>query len=182
MDYLICGQKQHSQRSPLNVLIIPYFMILFPYSIYFVTDTKRVLLRLRYVSFAWIDCISTAIACKTIFTYLTICYLMVVKPTELLRLGIEPSLREFTELPQTSSLLPAIYLRIIGNRITRTVAQLPIHIRREVQYEYVPILEMIFRIVQNRQWLVSDGKFHIEFSVSNINVRIYGCVHHMHLL
>ena len=108
MDYLICGQKQHSQRSPLNVLIIPYFMILFLYRIYFVTDTKRVLLRLRYVSFAWIDCISTAIACKTIFTYLTICYLMVVKPTELLRLGIEPSLREFAELPQTSSLLPAI--------------------------------------------------------------------------
>ena len=108
MDYLICGQKQHSQRSPLNVLIIPYFMILFPYRIYFVTDTKRVLLRLRYVSFAWNDYISTAIACKTIFTYLTICYLMVVKPTELLRLGIEPSLREFTELPQTSSLLPAI--------------------------------------------------------------------------
>lgn len=75
-----------------------------------------------------------------------------------------------------------IYLRIIGNRTTRIVAQLPTHIRRGVQYEYVPILEMIFRIVQNRQWLVSDGKFHIEFSVSNINVRIYGYVHHMHLL
>ena len=158
MDYLICGQKQHSQRSPLNVLIIPYFTILFPYRIYFVTDTKRVLLRLRYVSFAWNDCISTAIACKTIFTYLTICYLMVVKPTELLRLGIEPSLREFTELPQTSSLLPAIiYLRIIGNHATRIVAQSPTHIRRGVQYEYVPILEMVFRIVQNRQWISSDG-------------------------
>lgn len=73
---------------------------------------------------------------------------MVVKPTELLRLRIEPSLQEFTELPQTSSLLPAIiYLRIIGNHTTRTVAQSPTHIRRGVQYEYVPILEMIFRIV-----------------------------------
>ena len=40
-----------------------------------------------------------------------------------------------------------IYLRIIGNHTTRTVAQSPIHIRRGVQYEYVPILEMIFRIV-----------------------------------
>nr|DAZ44358.1 MAG TPA: hypothetical protein [Caudoviricetes sp.] len=36
---------------------------------------------------------------------------MVVKPTELLRLGIEPSLREFMRLPQTSSLLPAIIFR-----------------------------------------------------------------------
>lgn len=50
-------------------------------------------------------------------------------------------------LPQTSSLLPAIYLRIIGNHTTRTVVQSPTHIRRGVQYEYVPILEMIFRIV-----------------------------------
>nr|DAJ86290.1 MAG TPA: hypothetical protein [Bacteriophage sp.] len=50
-------------------------------------------------------------------------------------------------LPQTSSLLPAIYLRIIGNHTARIVAQSPTHIRREVQYEYVPILEMIFRIV-----------------------------------
>nr|DAR98032.1 MAG TPA: hypothetical protein [Bacteriophage sp.] len=41
-------------------------------------------------------------------------------------------------------------MRIIGNRTTRIVAQLPTHIRRGVQYE-VPILEIIFRIVQNRQ-------------------------------
>ena len=40
-----------------------------------------------------------------------------------------------------------IYFRIIGNHTTRTVAQPPTHIRRGVQYEYVPILEMIFRIV-----------------------------------
>lgn len=40
-----------------------------------------------------------------------------------------------------------IYLEKIGNHTTRTVAQLPTHIRRGVQYEYVPILEMIFRNV-----------------------------------
>ena len=40
-----------------------------------------------------------------------------------------------------------IYLRIIGNHAARIVAQSPTHIRRGVQYEYVPILEMIFRIV-----------------------------------
>jgi len=40
-----------------------------------------------------------------------------------------------------------IYLRIIGNHAARIVAQPPTHIRRGVQYEYVPILEMIFRIV-----------------------------------
>lgn len=157
MDYLICGQKQHSQRSPLNVLIIPYFMILFPYRIYFVTDTKRVLLRLRYVSFAWIDCISTAIACKTIFTYLTICYLNGCQANRVATPWNRTKLREFMRLPQTSSLLPAIYLRIIGNHTARIVAQSPTHIRRGVQYEYVPILEMIFRIVQNRQWISSDG-------------------------
>ena len=37
--------------------------------------------------------------------------------------------------------------RIIGNHTTRTVVQSPTYIRRGVQYEYVPILEMILRII-----------------------------------
>lgn len=94
---------------------------------------------------------------------------MVVKPTELLRLGIEPSLREFTELPQTSSLLPAIiYLRIIGNHATRIVAQSPTHIRRGVQYEYVPILEMVFRIV------LFENAFDSKVRVSITSTEMYG--------
>lgn len=38
-------------------------------------------------------------------------------------------------------------LRIISDHTTRIVVQPPTYIRRGVQYEYVPILEIIFRIV-----------------------------------
>ena len=70
-------------------------------------------------------------------------------------------------LPQTSSLLPAIYLRIIGNHTTRTVVQSPTHIRR-VQYEYIPILEMIFRIV------LFENAFDSKVRVSITSTEMYG--------
>lgn len=111
-------------------------MILFPYRIYsFITDTKQVLLRLRYVSFAWIDCISTAIACKTIFTYLTICYLNGCQANRIATPMNRTSLWMVMSHPQTSSLPPALENRRPYHQNDSTVTEK----KRRVQHEMYTI-------------------------------------------
>lgn len=76
-----------------------------------------------------------------------ICPILIVADIRIERIprGYEPRM-----LPLHSSAILfywIIFKEKIGNHTTRTVVQSPTHIRRGVQYEYVPILEMIFRIV-----------------------------------
>ena len=81
--------KSIPQQLSLVYLVAPCFTILFPHRTYSFADVKRDLLNLWYVSFVWIDCVSTAMGCKSTFTYVAIRYLC--QTTKLREAGFEPA-------------------------------------------------------------------------------------------